>query len=45
MLLLVLFVDLKKSRIEQARFLEDERILREKLAGSSTDGNGTFKIG
>lgn len=42
MLLLVLFVDLKKSRIEQARFLEDERILREKLAGSGIDGSGSL---
>ncbi|KAL8663406.1 MAG: hypothetical protein Q9202_003925 [Teloschistes flavicans] len=31
--LLVIGVDLKKSRIEQERFLEDERISREKLAG------------
>ena len=45
MLLLMLFVDLKKSRMEQARFLEDERILREKLAESSNDGSGTFKVG
>lgn len=41
-LLLVLFVDLKKSRVEQARFLENERILREKLAGSSIGGSGSL---
>ena len=29
---LFLFVDLKKSRVEQARFLEEERIVREKKA-------------
>ena len=32
---LLLFVDLKKSRMEQARFLEDERIVREKKAMGS----------
>ena len=31
-LLLFLFVDLKKSRLEQARFLDNEARLREKLA-------------
>lgn len=31
-LLLFLFVDLKKSRLEQARFLDDEARLRQKLA-------------
>ena len=30
---LACFVDLKKSRVEQARFLEDERILRKKAGG------------
>lgn len=34
-LLLLLFVDIKKSRIEQARFLEDEELLRAKLASGS----------
>ncbi|KAL9118869.1 MAG: hypothetical protein Q9187_004578 [Circinaria calcarea] len=33
---LVCFLDLKKSRVEQARFLEDEKILREK-AGEVDD--------
>ncbi|KAL9578992.1 MAG: hypothetical protein Q9212_005362 [Teloschistes hypoglaucus] len=33
--LLVVGVDLKKSRVEQERFLEDERISRMKLAGGS----------
>ncbi|KAL8791089.1 MAG: hypothetical protein Q9213_000296 [Squamulea squamosa] len=33
--LLIVGVDLKKSRIEQERFLEEERIVREKLAGES----------
>ncbi|MCJ1241280.1 hypothetical protein MMC14_009284 [Varicellaria rhodocarpa] len=28
---LALFLDLKKSRVEQAKFLEDERIVREKM--------------
>lgn len=35
-LLLFLFVDLKKSRLEQARFLDDEARLREKLAMANT---------
>ena len=34
-LLLLFFVDVKKSRIEQARFLEDEELLRAKLASGS----------
>jgi MFS family permease len=32
MLLLMFFVDLKKSRIEQDRFLEEERMVRERRA-------------
>lgn len=40
----MLFVDLKKSRIEQTRFLEDERIVREKLAGSSIGGSESLGI-
>ena len=31
-IILLLFVDLKKSRLEQAAFLEDEKILRNKIA-------------
>ena len=42
MLLLVLFVDLKKSRVEQAKFLEDEKRLKEKLGGSSVGGSGSL---
>ena len=42
MLLLVLFVDLKKSRVEQAKFLEDEKSLKEKLGGSSVGGSGSL---
>ena len=36
--LLFLFVDLKKSRIEQTWFLEEEARLREKLAMGSDSG-------
>ena len=36
---LAYFVDLKKSCMEQARFLEDERILREKAGGGGSMGS------
>ena len=34
-LLLLFFVDLQKSRIEQAKFLKDEALLRAKLASEN----------
>ncbi|KAI4106862.1 MAG: hypothetical protein LQ339_002834 [Xanthoria mediterranea] len=34
-------VDLKRSRREQERFLEDERVVRERLKGASANGNGS----
>lgn len=37
-MLLYLFVDLKKSRVEQARFLEEEALIRKKLATGSDSG-------
>lgn len=36
-LFLFFFVDVKKSRIEQAEFLERERIAKEKIAGGLSD--------
>ena len=38
--LLVAFLDLKKSRAEQARFLRDEELVREKLKFEA--GNGSL---
>lgn len=38
-LLLLLFVDLKKSRAEQTRFLEEEDFLRAKLAMGDSTGS------
>ena len=36
-LFLVFFVDVKKSRIEQAEFLEKEKIAKAKIAGDESD--------
>ena len=43
-LFLVFFVDVKKSRIEQAEFLERERIAKEKIAGGEL-GDSSDDIG
>lgn len=41
--LLAVFVDLKKSRVEQERFLEDERRVREKLGSGVGSGSGSLE--
>jgi hypothetical protein len=42
-LFLIFFVDVKKSRIEQAEFLERERIAKEKIAGGSSEESDMTK--
>ncbi len=37
-------VDLKRSRREQERFLEEERVVRERLKGRSADGSGSGSL-